>query len=188
MGLHNGEILKKLFPVRFEGVLFADLNIEGSMFDELEDEIGMMRRMIVLDPALAVDGESNLIDALSGWEAVFNISPVLGATTLDRRSAVIGKFRAAGGLSKSFFENIASGLGYTIADSGANHLHIVEGEFAPFLCDFSALDDDMMCDQTSGSSVFTWRVLGTSVESDALLKTIFIDLCPPWSEVIFVNE
>jgi uncharacterized protein YmfQ (DUF2313 family) len=125
---------------------------------------------------------------LADWERLYNIVPPATATVTSRRSAVEAAKAATGGLSKSYFESLASALGYTIGTVGTKHLRIVDGQHLPFRVAYSQIEIDRIWDQTSGADAYTWKVLGSSVESDSELQALFKRLKPAATTVIFQNE
>jgi uncharacterized protein YmfQ (DUF2313 family) len=172
------------------GSIDTALHILGKQLDKADESATFLLRAVLLDSEL-VSAEPDIAEVvISGWERDLGLSPSIATSLADRRTSVIGKLRASGGLSRSFFENIAEGLGFNIgthAEAGDPHLRINEGEFLPFRAGYSE-SGDMVWDQGTGHSWATCLVIGTSVEDTDLLVSIFTDLCPPWAEFIFVNE
>jgi uncharacterized protein YmfQ (DUF2313 family) len=125
---------------------------------------------------------------LPDWERVCGIAPAAGATIPSRRLAVLAMLRATGGLNHSYFEGIASGLGYAIGPTGDKHLRIVEDEFGPFRADYGRADIDAVYNQGAGASMYTWKAVGSLVESDTELQRHFENLKPAGTEVLFENE
>lgn len=51
---------------------------------------------------------------LSDWERVYDVVPRSDSTFQERRSNVLAKMAATGGLSRDYFINLAASMGYTI--------------------------------------------------------------------------
>lgn len=126
---------------------------------------------------------------LASWERVYDITPESTATEAQRRQEIIAVVRATGGLSRSYFENLAKGLGYTIGAAGSTdpHVRLLEGEYPPFRAGVSVAGDAVW-DQTSGASTYTVVVSGTSITTDTALQRLFNRLAPAHIEFTYQNE
>lgn len=165
------------------GSLFQqDLDIEGQHLDLAQvSATKLLSEMFPLEAELL----------LSDWERVFSISPDPSSTLDERRFAVLSHDRATGGLTLSYYEELARGLGFRIGTHvtvGDPHLRISEADYPAFRADYGRADIDAVFDQLSGSSQYTWRVFGTSVSSNLSLQVLFNRLKPAWTEVIFIDE
>lgn len=172
-----------LFDMDFGGQYDADKAIEATHLDAALAYADYLLLEMFPDSA-TVEG------LLANFERVYDIVPSSTATLAQRRQAALAAIRAKGGLTKSHFETMAQGLGYTIGlpAVGDPHCRIVEGEFGPFRADYGQADVDEVYDQGTGASMYTWRVLGTDVETDTTLQTIFEALKTAGTEVVFANE
>lgn len=171
-----------------EGTTFDGmLQVQGSILDMCETGAGLL--LVEMFPDTTSDtAATGLVES---WERVLQIVPSAGQAIADRRLVVCAKFRAVGGLTRSYFEEIARGRGYSIgthAAVGDPHLRITDGDFPAFRADYGRADVGAVWDQGVGESADTWVVRGTSVESDTALIAIFQDLRPAWTDVEFVNE
>ena len=167
----------------FDGIL----HVQGTALDTTEVAASLLLTEMFPDSA----SETAQTGLISAWERLLSIVPSSGQSIADRRLVVCAKYRAVGGLGKSYFEGTAEGRGYKIGTHvgvGDPHLRVADGEFVPFRADYGRADIDAVYDQGAGANMFTWRVFGTSVESDAALIALFQDLKPAWSELVFVNE
>jgi uncharacterized protein YmfQ (DUF2313 family) len=159
----------------FDRVLWID----GVALDRADEILEAAAEEVLPDAALKL---------LADWERVYGIVPLATATVTSRRAAVKAAKAATGGLNKSYFESLASALGYTIGTVGSKHLRIVDGQHLPFRVAYSQIEIDRIWDQASGADSYTWQVLGSSVESDTVLQGLFERLKPAATTVIFINE
>lgn len=126
-------------------------------------------------------------EMLSEWESVCGVSGA-GLTTDQRRAQLIAKLAANGNQTIAFFYGIAGSLGYNKHPSTTDpHIRIATGEFTPFRAGISGAGSPVY-DQTSGASLFTVRIFGTNIESDAVLRGLFDYAKPAEAEFVYVNE
>jgi uncharacterized protein YmfQ (DUF2313 family) len=127
-------------------------------------------------------------ETLSEWEAAFGLDDWSAYTLAERRARLTAKVAAKGGQSIDYFYTIAENLGYNRYPSTTDpHIQIIEGTYYPFRADISQADIDAVYDQDIGTSAFTWRVVGTDVETDTALQEIF-NLCKPaHTDIVFEN-
>jgi uncharacterized protein YmfQ (DUF2313 family) len=180
------EVLKKLFPVpQLGGGLDVGLDVEGLNLDSAEDfSILLMKE--VLPTTATNDADLGLI---SQWEKLLGIVPDDSRLIGDRRAEVIAKLTAPPGINEAFYYAIASSLGYNIFPSVTDpHVQILKGVYRPFRVGYGQIGIDPVYDQSAGFSQFTWKITGTNVESDSILRSIFNDLKPACSEVVFEDS
>lgn len=129
---------------------------------------------------------STVTDMITEWEAALDI-PTSSDAIATRRARVIAKLRAVGGQSEDYFYSIAESLGYNISPSTTDpHIEISTDNYPAFKAGLSHAGDPVYSGG-SGASMFTWRVSGTSVETDAFLQEILNKYKPAHTEIEFVN-
>lgn len=99
------DALQLLMPVKLGAEHAKDMAIEGQHLDAARTSIVDVLSNMFIDAAYAL---------LPDWERVLGISPPVGATTAQRRTACLAKIRARGGLSRAYFIQLAADLGYAI--------------------------------------------------------------------------
>jgi uncharacterized protein YmfQ (DUF2313 family) len=143
------------------------------------------RQKDILTESIASTASETLIE----WETCFNL--VHTGTTLERQGRIVAALRqvGSGGQSISFFYSIAKGLGYNVSPSTTDpHLRIADNLYYGFRADYGQADIDSVYDEDSGSSDYTWEVLGTNVSTDTTLQAIFNKLKPAHTEIVFIDE
>lgn len=85
--------------------LSAELQAEANTMDDVE--LSALRVLGSITPFYA-------FSTLSDWERVYESIPRSGATFQERRTNVLAKMAATGGLSIPYFINLAASMGYTI--------------------------------------------------------------------------
>lgn len=133
----------------------------------------------------------SLTGSLSRWETIYGLSG--SGTNSERLAAILAAMGASGGISKGFFESLASSMGFTI--------HIDRGIF-PFRAGVSAAGDPVREVNVDGVSdppgwnlalqgpypadLFVWKVnidsFGGNQNSDAL-KNAFLRLRPAFTAI-----
>lgn len=179
--MNHADTLKLLFPVELTGVFDDDIALEGKQFDESQASAeSLLKEMF---PATAYY-------LLPDWERVCGLIPGSDDTLQSRRDAVIRKLRESGGLSRTYFINLAVSMGWTIT---------IE-ELLPFMCGWGRCGDNLYTEDVkwiwrvniSGYSTYNFRS-GISTAGERLtwwqpnskLEEIFNDLKPAHTYVIF---
>ena len=198
---HYG-VLKQLFPLPLGGDLDADLDIEGLALDRAEDQATRLHKELFPDTATS----DPVLGSLADWERVYGITPDPGMTDQQRAGVVVAKIRAgltptipasdSGGvktvqatgtrLCRAQFYSIAQALGYSTDNTQPKWILIEDGLFRPFRVGVGKVGDPVYFNDP-GTSMFTVRVTGTGVESDANLQAAFSDQGSPKCDWLFVN-
>jgi hypothetical protein len=173
--------LKMLSPVHPGGDYDSSLRAEGLSLDLAMASVDNVGKQAIVDSATA---------ALPDWARILGLSTASGA------DAVVAKLRARGDLSRSYFEAIATKLGFNVGTHeqvGDPHIRLVRGEFLPFRLGYSRLDIDPLWSQGEGASQWTVVVYGTDVESlvverSVSLRAMLGDLACAASEFVFSDE
>lgn len=107
--MNHAELLKLLLPEPYDrhGVrLSADIGAQGARLDEFQ---AVAARLVEeLDPR-------STTTLLPEWEAAYGLpgnSLIDAVTVQDRRTALVGKINATGGLSKPYFTSVLAAAGY----------------------------------------------------------------------------
>jgi uncharacterized protein YmfQ (DUF2313 family) len=104
--LPHKDVLNLLFPLKdLGGVHPQDQLVEGDNLDDLE--LSAQGLIAELSPDTATQ-------TLADWERVLGITPRADATTEGRRSVVLARVRARGGLSLPYFISVAAAMGRSI--------------------------------------------------------------------------
>lgn len=158
-----------------------NLNKLLSVFGMELNNIGHNMRLIFQD-MLPKKVTSSMIDA---WESAYGLTSDNGLTVENRRAILLAKVRATGGQSVEFFYQLAEAKGYNRHPSTTDpHIQITTGDFPAFRAGISAAGDKVY-DGTTGASIYTWKVKGTSVSTDTALQSLFNQLKPAHTEIIF---
>ncbi|VVE76358.1 phage tail protein [Pandoraea anapnoica] len=186
MSQHATLLAKLLPPVAYspnDPSLTVELAAEGKALDQAMADARVVELGIV--PSF------DAIQFLPDWERVFGLVPKADDTLQQRMSMVMFMANATGGLSIPYFIGLAKVLGYTITID----------EFEPFRVDRNRVGDPLF----SEDAMWLWRVnvegapelkyyfrVGKSavgerlaVRSDPILETLFEDLKPAHTKVIF---
>jgi uncharacterized protein YmfQ (DUF2313 family) len=99
-------VLQQLLPISLGGVFEADLALEGAALDAAEAAAAQLLLQLVPDQAGA--------EKIAGWERNLGITPAAGASLENRMAQVLAHLRARGGLSISYFTQLAAALGYEV--------------------------------------------------------------------------
>jgi len=127
-------------------------------------------------------------ETLSEWESAWGLDDWSAHTQAERRARLVAKVGARGGQSIDYFYTIAENLGYNRAPSTTDpHIEIIEDLYDPFRADVSQADIDAVYDQDPGTSIFTWKVAGTDVETDTVLQELFNLYKPAHTDIVFEN-
>lgn len=161
--MSSASVLKQLFPVELGSISDSDFDIEGSYLDVL---------LSSADDLLAEVFPDTATDLLFDWERVYGIYSAPGASTADRRNAIIARARDDGGLHKDYFIGIAAGLGYSIT--------ITDGGGA-FRAGISSAGEALGVE----SDYYSWIVDVSGVASASDLEQLITDLRPAHTAVSF---
>lgn len=132
--LHK-DALKLLFPIELQGDFEKDIELEGEYLDNAQSRAEQLMEEMFPDAAY---------ELLRDWERVCGLVPGADDPMLLRRDKVIKKLRELGGLSRAYFINLASSLGYTIT---------IE-ELRPFMAGWGRAGDTLYIYE----SIWIWRV------------------------------
>lgn len=164
--------LKKIFPITYlSGDLDDDLEIEGYYLDRCE-ESGWE-----LNDEMFPETTNKLI---SQWEELYDIDVDPTDTIEERRNAVLAAHRSTGGLSVSYFEDLASDLGYSITIEEDFDYRFIVASTSPPATKIPA----QLYDETS-SWAWTWRVNVSGVTSAPKLEEKFYELAPAHTKLEF---
>ena len=175
------EALNLLFPVRLTGVHAKDTAREGAALDDVQ--ISAERLLTEMFPDVAHS-------LLSDWERICALIPDADAPLQARRNAVLKKLREIGGLSRSYFIDLAASYGWIIAID----------ELLPFMAGWGRCGDPLYEEQVrwiwrvniSGQAAYSFRA-GSSAAGERLswwtpnieLETLLEELKPAHTVVIF---
>jgi len=125
-------------------------------------------------------------ETIDQWENDYGIIPDDSVALDTRRKRVLAQMNATGGQSVEYFYTLAEKLGYNRYPSTEEpYIEIVEFAFLPFRVEISEIENDSIYDQDTGGSIFTWKVVGTSVTTDMALQTLFTKNKPAHTEIVF---
>jgi hypothetical protein len=194
---NHSVVLRKLMMRCFSAAETAEneqiLRIYGKRLDLVSDAIAALREEMFEDtchPLGDGTGDTSVYGLMEWWEDFYGITEP-AATAAERRLVLVAKRREKGGSNRVYFELIAEALGYKIgthAEVGDPHVRLVDGEFPQPCGDYAWADVARTYDNSQGASLYTSRVLGTSVESDEVLQAIFEARKVFGTEIIYVNE
>ncbi len=165
--LHK-DTLKLLFPIELQGYFEKDIELEGKHLDNAQNRAEQLLNEMFPDGAY---------ELLPDWERVCGFMPSADDPLQLRKDRVIKKLGEIGGLSRAYFINLASSLGYTIT---------IE-ELRPFMAGWGRAGDTLYIYESlwiwrvkvSGQSLYYFRV-GQSVAGERLLwwpaQTVLEDL------------
>jgi hypothetical protein len=179
------EVLQSLNALQIGGDDPIVQAVEAQFLDEAE---------IYLD-GIEADIFPSSTGSLSRWESIYGLSG--SGSNSERLAAILAAMSAAGGISKGFFESLASSMGFTI--------HIDRGIY-PFRSGVSAAGDSVREVNVDGvpdppgwnpavqgpypADLFIWKVnidsLGGNQNSDAL-KSAFLRLRPAFTAIRWVE-
>lgn len=89
------------------GIYPGLLEGQGLALDRVQEDVDEFDLNLVPD---SIDNES----VLSRWESIFGIVPISGDSVELRRSRILARLVATGGLSKPYFEGLAAALGFEV--------------------------------------------------------------------------
>jgi len=179
----NYKTLKQLIPIDLGETSDTDLGVEGYALDRL---LYSSERLLVNIFA------DTCYELLPDFERVLGLTPDPASSTGLRVAAVVAKIRAKGGLSKPYFINLASAMGYQIE---------IE-EPTEFMAGWSCAGDELNHEDI----VYAWWVnvlnetipvyyfyAGSNGAGDRLcdlpesdLETLFRELKPAETQVFFI--
>ncbi len=109
---------------------------------------------------------------LAGWERFLKIVVVPGSVESERRSIVLSRINAVGGLHESWFYELAKRLGWHKV--GSPRIELLDGQYLPFRVGISRVGIDTVYDDISyGATTITIRYEPVSKSSDSTLKSLF---------------
>jgi uncharacterized protein YmfQ (DUF2313 family) len=152
----------------------------ADLFDSIETDFTQLLNEVDIYQATATG-------LLPDYERCYSVIPNSGDSDAVRRDRVIAALRSRGEYKKSKFERIARGLGYSIGYTGTKHIVIVDDQFKPFRAGISKAGDRVYS-QLSGTSMYTVLVIGTAVESDSVLRSLFNKIKCAGIEIVFTNS
>jgi uncharacterized protein YmfQ (DUF2313 family) len=117
---------------------------------------------------------------LTEYETMLGLSYDNTLSTAERRNRIISRFRAVGGQSLAYFYSLAEALGYT-----TETIEIIDNTYRPFRAAASIVGTDSVYDSSAEYSIFSWRVIGTNVTTDNVLKSLFDQLKPAYTYIIY---
>lgn len=104
----HAELLGRMLPpvsYNWQGErMQAELAAEGAALDQFAAAANS-----IIDPSPWLFGHEAL---LPRWESLYQITPPLGATTDSRRTAVLSRIRAKGGLTLAYYTQQLAGAGW----------------------------------------------------------------------------
>ncbi len=98
--------LKQLFPLELGGEHEATLAVDGRSLDAARQSIDTLLREVFPDTTSGM---------LPDWERVLGLSPGADDPVIYRLEQVVRKMRERGGLSISYFIELAASIGYAIS-------------------------------------------------------------------------
>jgi uncharacterized protein YmfQ (DUF2313 family) len=172
--------LRQLFPLPLmSGDADVDFDVEGLALDRAVASAGTLAAQLLPSTATA--------DTIDDWERFLGLIPASDTLSV-RQAAAAAKKSQLGGLSRDYFYELAEGLGYNRYPSASDpHIRIQDGVYAPFRADISRADIDAVYDAANGGESTVWRVSGTSVSSDTILRALYEDLKPVQTLIEYVD-
>lgn len=179
------DVLKLLFPMELNGIFESDTAIEGEALDGVQSRSDDLQREVFPD-------QTN--EFLTNWERVYSIVPGVNDTEQIRRDRILREMRKIGGLSKTYFRQLAESMGYTITitDNIEEYLPFMTGwgRTADRLYKYEVIwiwrvhvDSKPIYYFTAGDSVAGEELLWWDPESD--FESVFSGLKPAHTYVLF---
>lgn len=156
--------IKALFPLDLGAFSDSDMKIEGEVFD-----VAVARAESVINEFFA----SSATITLSRWEREYGVIVPEGASDEDRHSLLQARILERGGLSRTYFVELAAALGYTIEISESPPM---------FRAGISKAGDRVY----SSAYLWEWTVLVVNAHEAPELVHLFNDINPPHLRLTFV--
>jgi len=135
MSQKHKNVLKQLFPAELRENHDLDMILEGDHLDQVQAGAETLLSNVFPDTTF---------ELLPDWERLLGLSQGEDASTTARVAACVAKFKETGGLSITYFKQLAAAMGLTI--------EIVEPQ--PFMAGIGAAGDTIY----EPDSIWCWRV------------------------------
>lgn len=104
---HKEALDLMLKPYELDGDFESVTGVQGKTLDGVQTDVDYIETNLLPDKAF--DEE-----ILSRWESLLGLQVPSGNTTEERRTQILARLAAVGGLSRNYFENLAETLGFSV--------------------------------------------------------------------------